>query len=329
MKAHDYCRRPRLFIGPMSKEIINIAIQYSTDEKPLGIIPSRRQIEFTGGYVNNWKTQEFVDYIRRKNDSMLLVRDHGGPQQGLADDDGLESLKFDMLSGLDVLHIDPWKTVSDINGGIKKTIEIIKFCCDRSDRVIFEIGTEEAIFAYGPNDLSKIITDIKKEVGINAERIQYAVVQSGVKISGTKNIGEFDSDKLRIMTDICQDHGLISKEHNGDYLSIKEIQARVDHGLECINIAPEFGVTQTKLLLANAFTRPETLEAYQVCKKLKKYIKWLPECSYKIPSAQLITEVSGHYAFTKEPFVSSMGVIEEALQKTLRKRFDAIIECWS
>ena len=31
------------------------------------LIPSRRQIEYNGGYVNNWSTKEFSDYIKKRS----------------------------------------------------------------------------------------------------------------------------------------------------------------------------------------------------------------------------------------------------------------------
>ena len=75
--------KPKIFIGPMSKNIVDAIIDYSNDNNVhIGLIPSRRQIEFDGGYVNNWTTQEFCDYVKSKTNNILLVRDHSGPLQG-------------------------------------------------------------------------------------------------------------------------------------------------------------------------------------------------------------------------------------------------------
>ena len=70
---------PKLFIGPMSKEIVDAVIDYPA---PLGLIPSRRQVDHESGYVNRWVTETFCNYVRSKTDKVLLVRDHGGPNQG-------------------------------------------------------------------------------------------------------------------------------------------------------------------------------------------------------------------------------------------------------
>ena len=47
---------PKLFIGPMSKEIVDAVIDYPV---PLGLIPSRRQVDYENGYVNGWVTETF------------------------------------------------------------------------------------------------------------------------------------------------------------------------------------------------------------------------------------------------------------------------------
>ena len=59
-------KTPRLFVGPMSREIVDIVIEYSKKKSPLGLIPSRRQIEHTGGYVNDWSTSDFSQHVKEK-----------------------------------------------------------------------------------------------------------------------------------------------------------------------------------------------------------------------------------------------------------------------
>jgi len=329
---------PRLFIGPMSKEIVDIVCEFAEEKKmPLGLIPSRRQIENTGGYVNEWSTSDFADYVRSKNNNVLLVRDHGGPGQGSTEDDGLESLQSDISAGFDMLHIDPWKTVSSLDEGIQKTIDLIEFCCTKSDTIVFEVGTEEAIYSYTPRDLDKILRKLQTELGTNFERIKYAVVQSGVRINGTSNIGVFNAQRLSEMTEVCRKYDLISKEHNGDYLSINDIDNRVSQGLDCINIAPEFGVEQTRLMLKE-FSDETKSEAFSVCKSSGKYKKWILDPLTQKPIAEshiemmslqeVLVEVSGHYNFGKEPFASAIPGIQSDLKIKLFQRFDDIIGNW-
>lgn len=318
---------PRLFIGPMSKEIVDIALSYSRAYNPLGIIPSRRQVENTGGYVNDWTTRQFTNHVTSGDGRVLLVRDHGGPGQGSVDDDGIDSLMTDIEAGFDMLHIDPWKKCSDIEEGAQKTLDLIEKCLEESDDVFFEVGTEESIFRYTYNDLEFLLSSLEKKLKDKFHRIKYAVIQSGVEISGTRNIGNFSRKRLCQMTKACKKFGVLSKEHNGDYLSFEQIKERADAGLDSINIAPEFGVTQTRLLLDNQLI--DLSDALGVCLRSKKYEKWIPKEMKCDPPGRLVVEVSGHYNFCDPLFKESIPEIKLDLENVLRKRFDEIYSAWS
>ena len=76
---------PFIGIGPMSKNCVDASIELSNKHNlSLMLIASRRQIESTElgrGYVNNWSTEEFSSYVRKKDKKkkIILCRDHGGP----------------------------------------------------------------------------------------------------------------------------------------------------------------------------------------------------------------------------------------------------------
>ena len=80
-------------------------------------------------------------------------------------------------------------------------------------------------------------------------KVKYGVIQSGTKLEINSNIGNFDKKKSIEFIEICKKFNIKSKEHNGDYLSIKEIKKRFELGLSAINIAPEFGYIETKCIL--------------------------------------------------------------------------------
>ena len=101
--------KPQFFLGPMTKNVVDCCIEYAnTFNFPLTFIPSRRQIEYNGGYVNNWTTKQFVEYVRSKTNKIKIERDHGGAGQGFLYDDGMLSLTED-CKYMDIIHIDPWK----------------------------------------------------------------------------------------------------------------------------------------------------------------------------------------------------------------------------
>ena len=74
----------KYFIGPMSKNVVDAVIEFNGD---FGFIPSRRQVDYNGGYVNDWTTGEFSKYV---NGRVPIQRDHGGIGQGYVHDDGMK-----------------------------------------------------------------------------------------------------------------------------------------------------------------------------------------------------------------------------------------------
>ena len=68
-------KKTLLGVGPMSANVIDSSIELSNKFKaPIMLIASRRQIEaeeFGGGYVNNWNTKEYSNYVLKNNKSAL------------------------------------------------------------------------------------------------------------------------------------------------------------------------------------------------------------------------------------------------------------------
>ena len=67
----------KYFIGPMSKNVVDAVIEFNGD---FGFIPSRRQVDCNGGYVNDWTTGEFSKYV---NGRVPIQRDHDALQAQL------------------------------------------------------------------------------------------------------------------------------------------------------------------------------------------------------------------------------------------------------
>ena len=66
------------------------------------------------------------------------------------------------------------------------------------------------------------------------------------------------------MLELCKKYNLISKEHNGDWVSIELMKEKFNLGLECINIAPELGQIETKTILniIKKLNRSDLFEKY-------------------------------------------------------------------
>lgn len=319
---------PKFYIGPMSKNIVDSIIEFTNANNiPLGVIPSRRQIEFDGGYVNNWKTEEFIDYIRyRQNkteeNNIILERDHAGPGQGLNYDDGYESLKYDCAypSCFNIIHIDPWKDNQNYKDGLAETIKMIDFCNRINHNLLYEIGTEEAIRKFEVEELETFIIDLQYGLGQELfDKIKYLVIQSGTSLKSINQTGKYDKDRLSKMVKLSKKYKLLSKEHNGDYLSLDLIKEKFVLGLDSINIAPEFGLieTQTYLELFEDSKHRFSLfdDFYEICYKSKRWEKWVDKNFIPEDNKEELIEVCGHYVLSSPEFI-------EKIKNKLLKEFD-------
>jgi uncharacterized protein YlbG (UPF0298 family) len=293
----------KYFIGPMSKNVVDAIVEFCKETSNIiAFIPSRRQVEWDGGYVNNWTTEEFSNYVM----TLPIQRDHGGPGQGNNDDDGFESLAYD-AKYLDLIHIDPWKKYPRYSDGLEKTIEMIKFAYDINPKLTFEVGTEEAIRPFEAEELDQLVIDLwaalPKEV---YSKIKYLVIQSGTSLKGTNQTGEYNSDRLKQMIKVAKRHNLLSKEHNGDYIPVETIKEKFDLGLDAINIAPEFGLIETLTYLSEIKDEKTFDKFWQICYDSKRWVKWVnPGFDPYINKEQLI-KICGHYVLTNPEFISEI-----------------------
>jgi len=295
-----------LFLGPVSKNIVDVAIEEANlSGEIIGLIPSRRQIDFNNGYVNEWNTKEFVNYVRSKSKNIIIVRDHSGPLQGISIDDGVESILEDTKCNFNIIHIDPWKKHSKLQDAIDITANLILKSCEINENIFFEIGTEEAIRPYSCEEFKEFLNSLKKKLKNKFNRIKYAVIQTGNRLEANENVGSFNEEKSIKNIKICREFNLLSKEHNGDYLEIEDIKNRFKMGLDSINIAPEFGYIETKCILNDIKERSDQKsyeELFQICFQSRKWEKWIPPNkvdNYYKNHKNIFIETSCHYLYNR------------------------------
>jgi len=315
----------RFFLGPMSKNVVDVVLEIAAgSDKEWTFIPSRRQIEFTGGYVNNWTTKDFSDYVRSRNLSNVFIeRDHGGPGQGLVDDDGFQSLFYD-LKYFNIIHIDPWKKYQSYNDALSFTIKMIQFCYSQSKTIQYEVGTEEGIRPISTSELESFLTDLKKALlPQQFALIKYVVIQCGTKLLEKVNTGEFDSDKLRDMLAIVNRFGFIAKEHNGDWVSKETVAQKEALGLQNLNIAPQLGEIESSVCL-NAFKQnPDHYEKFfQICLSSDKWRKWVSSTFNPYDDKDKLILICGHYVFSNAEFIeikNNYPNLDTTVKSTLRQ----------
>jgi hypothetical protein len=318
----------RVSVGPVSKEIIDAAIEYANDRNcTVTLIPSRRQVDWNGGYVG-FTTMELSRYCKDRSQHIKIQRDHGGPQQGEVDDVGFDSFYWD-AKGFDSIHIDPFR-LKNFSRAVYATVGYIDFCLKVNPKVEFEIGTEESIFPYSPHELGVMLQHLKdKLTPLGWERIRTVCIQCGTALSGNDNVGKYNSEKLSSMVAVCKRFGKSSKEHNGDYVSSKIIHGKFNNGLDLVNIAPEFGKIQTDIYLER-FSSDQFDKWFEIAYNSMKWKKWVAADFNPFESngsrIKLI-RICGHYTFNLEKFKQlkiSAGNIDEELKKRLTDRLDSI-----
>lgn len=317
---------PTLFIGPMSKEIVDSVIDYSENNQvPLGLIPSRRQVDYEGGYVNFWSTETFCNYVRERTKNILLVRDHGGPNQGYFSDNGVESFLID-CQNFDVIHIDPFKRFKAIKDSANETVKFIKMGLQINPNIKFEIGTEEAIKSLPPDKLKIFLDKVYSLLSdVEKKSICYSVIQSGTALRENKNIGFYKKDWLKKSVEIVNEYGLINKEHNGDYLPSELIKEKFSFGLNTINIAPEFGKIQTQIYWKNMSER-DKLIFYKICLKSERWKKWVDEDFDPESNIELLVNICGHYIFSDKNFQQiKPNNLEQEINTSIHKRISEIL----
>ena len=316
----------KYFIGPMSKNVVDTLLLFiNTYGHDIVFIPSRRQIEYTGGYVNNWSTKDFYDYINKNSTKKVYIeRDHGGPGQGLTMDDGFASLDED-IQYMDIIHIDPWKKYHLYEDGLEWTVKMIKYAYSKRSNLEFEVGTEEGIRPFQATELDRFVTDLKLHLTEDEfNQIKYLVIQCGTRLLESTNIGHFNSQQLLDMLALCKKYNLIAKEHNGDWVNMETLAQKSTLGLSCINIAPEFGEIETQCILNVIDNNKDDFELfYRICRDSGKWKKWVSPLFVPDENKEKLIQICGHYNFTNPEFIAlkkKYPGIDEQIQKAILRR---------
>jgi|TARA_B110000438_G_C15820288_1_gene654046 tagatose-1,6-bisphosphate aldolase non-catalytic subunit AgaZ/GatZ len=342
-----------LGVGPMSTNSIDVSVELANEYSiPIFLIASRRQIDadsFGGGYVNNWSTEEFSAYVQNLDDgnNIILSRDHGGPWQNTKEiekhlslkqamESAKESYRADIESGFRKIHIDPSidihsKPTTDMV--LERVFELYEYCISEAKRlkkeIIFEIGTEEQ--SGSTNTQEELDYTLRRMNEFcdknNFIRPSFVVIQSGTRVMEMRNVGSFESPlrvknelaaeiQVPLMIDICNKYGIMMKAHNTDYVSNESLQWHPRMGIHAINVAPEFGVEETKelvkVLSENGLNK--ILEKFlEISYNSKKWEKWMLKDTEATDLDRSI--ISGHYVFSNEEWVECRKEAEKKLQK--------------
>jgi len=342
-----------LGVGPMSKNCVDATIELAnTHECPLLMIASRRQIEaeeFGGGYVNRWSTESFAKYVtdQDRKGKIILARDHGGPWQNTfevknqyslrkAMETAKRSYEVDIESGFDFIHIDPSVDIFGppaVDEVLERIFELYEFCWSVAQRkrkeIVFEIGTEEQ--SGTTNSLEELEYTLKRTVEFCEKNKMpppaFIVIQTGTRVMETRNVGSFDSPfrirgelpaeiQIPKVLDTCRKYKILMKEHNTDYLSDESLSWHPRLGIHAANVAPEFGVEETRAFIALLHQHKlERLEEafIQLSYESRKWEKWMMPNTTATDRDRAI--ISGHYVFADPRFAEIKAQAQSELNQ--------------
>lgn len=324
----------KLGIGPLSSEIIEAAFRYSERRRaPLMLIASQNQIDWDGGYVNKWKTGEYMAYVvgmRQKYPQAMvsICRDHCGP--GFKSDnlsDVYKTIDCDIENGFDLIHVD----FCHYNGSRQEIIDqskkAIEYIYKKSPKTLIEVGTDEN---NGDllTDVSRIEEEMKSFTALGP--ICFFVVQTGSLIKEVNQVGTFNKSFLQEVRLLAKDYGILVKEHNCDYLSKEDLALRT--GLvDAVNVAPQYGVLQTMITLEKAFLYGiDPTEFLDDAYMSDRWEKWLHKSTKE--NRFLCSLIAGHYVFSGDAYrklfekINKHEDIRETIIEELMKNFSVYIE---
>lgn len=321
-------------VGPMSKRTVDacVEIAYNRGYRVM-LIASRRQVEHGGlapGYVEGWTTEDFASYVRHRDPHhrLLLCRDHGGPWQhpiesGLTDEAAVmgssaASFLADIDAGFDLLHIDTSAELdrqASREAAIDRLVELYGQCHEYAraggHSIGFEIGFEDqAVETNEPDNFADgvgLALSRLGDAGLPGPR--YIVAQTGTKVVELRNVGAITraDQRSRVGSDvealvgICRANNAELKAHNCDYLDDASWKELVSAGVGAFNIAPEFGVIETKALLAllDRCGLPGLVDEFlAIAYDSSKWQKWLEPQSTSTDFERAV--MAGHYVFATD-----------------------------
>jgi len=342
-----------LGIGPMSKNCVDATIELSNQyDIPLFLIASRRQIESShlgGGYTNNWSTEEFANYVRNndKKKNVLLARDHGGPWQNSTDvenrldlnramDSAKKSYEIDIKSGFQFIHIDPSEDIfSSLTTDkiLERVFELYEFCYKTAKKenkqIFFEISVgKDSDRPHTFKELEYIFSKITNFCKQNDyPRPFFIAIRIGTHVMESRNIGDYESiittenhSERQILIskiiDLCNQHKIMMKHHNTDYLSDQALNLHPKLGIHSANVAPEFGVIETRSflnLLEKNGLHSETERFIDIAYNSMKWKKWMMPNNDLGKKEKAI--IAGHYVFSSPEFLELKNLINTKLKK--------------
>lgn len=293
----------KLGISPVSLNVIDSVILYSKiHQVQLMLVASLPQVNRHGGYVMGFTPRDLVAYVRRRNNNVLICRDHLGPCMGVGEsklepaaalEQAMLNLEEDVAAGFDLIHIDCGRSEHPY----EDIAQLIERALSLNPKIQFEVGTEENVGVA--TSLHKFKTNLGFITSLTTPT--FVVGQTGSLVKEVRQVGNFNPINTRALVKISHGFEVRFKEHNVDYSNRSDLYFRKWSGVDAINVGPELGVIQTHTVceLARRYGFHAELEAFlKLSLESERWRKWI----HDNPSNLLKSVMAGHYMFDSDEY---------------------------
>ena len=147
---------------------------------------------------------------------------------------------------------------------------------------------------------------------------------------GNTQTGEYDKGRLISMVKVAKHHGLLSKEHNGDYIQSSVIKQKFSFGLDAINIAPEFGLIETNTYLNEIRNTDMFDKFWKICFESDRWKKWVDEKFNPYEQKEELIKICGHYVLSTDEFYNDVKInlpnIDNLIIKNIKIKLNDLYE---
>ncbi|HRJ13296.1 MAG TPA: hypothetical protein PKW15_08650, partial [Alphaproteobacteria bacterium] len=175
----------------------------------------------------------------------------------------------------------------------------------------FEIGTDETVGEdFTPAEWDQFLAEVMgAAIAAGANLPISFAVPMGTKVKEMCNAGGLSSRsadmrkweaRIAELHTIAACHHVILKLHNSDYMARDMIDHYIEHGVRCMNVAPEFGVVESRTLLGlmAQYGMGDLLSAFHaVALASGRWRRWLMDDSTATEAEKAM--MAGHYVFSE------------------------------
>lgn len=314
-----------LCVGAVSLDTLALCLEYSkVYDYPICIIASRNQVDYNDGYL--LPTEKFIQVVKTDvnydNQRVKIARDHCGPFTKYTDKnlhnsimECVKSIYCDIKNGFDYIHIDIGKVEKQLQ---HKTADILfNEALKYNKKILFEYGSEQNTSV---NTLDADLVFLEKY----RNNIEFLVYPTG-SLTKHKQVGNFKLLEIQPIISKIHYNGYKFKEHNCDYLNMEEVKLRKLAKVNSVNIAPQLGYINSKVLLDLIDTRIRN-DFYNQVLQTKLYEKWIVgnEISDTVKFC-----VSAHYMYNTTQCIELIKTIDKKVYyERLRENVFSILDTY-